>query len=315
MPVTALLSWDKKPCLWVVKTLSLDTFVLSWAGILTTPSMLQGHRGVSWGTQRQPRCPQASIIPHKMAEQLGTRCNHCDELCQGLYFRGLMQSSTRRFSASLHKCTSSTESLVRFSQYRSSCSMFDVHLSLSLGLCLKPNRPGIPAAIPMSSPLSTKDEEQEELHPHCWVFIPPDSDEVVLQRETKPPGADESCCWVSQAPGLFAARAAILAQRAVTFASHLRGRSLWLDLYKSFSTVLHWPTVCSMDMEHTSSCCPKPGNLDCSVHHVDTQSLQSGIANTYPPVWLQCIFSIFRSIKSFVHLGCIAWHLFHESDF
>lgn len=109
--------------------------------------------------------------------------------------------------------------------------------------------------------------------------------------------------WVSQAQGLFVARAATLIQMPVTLASRLRGRGLWLGMYKSFSAVLLWPTDCSMDVEHISGSCPKMGNLGSAIwimwiHSIFRVALQTSITcvTTTYFFWFY-IYYVFSSLR------------------
>lgn len=92
----------------------------------------------------RPRCPQDSINSHRMAEQPGTKYNHCDEQRQLAFQKLNAAFSTKRFSASLHRCASSTESFVRrSSKYHCSCTMFNIHLVCTWGSVSNPTDQGV----------------------------------------------------------------------------------------------------------------------------------------------------------------------------
>lgn len=286
----------KTPCSRVVKALSPNISVLSWIGTLRTTSKLQGHWGTScsWRAQRHPRCPLDSIAQAAPTRWHGNLAQHTTTVlnCASLHFRSWIWPFPRpemppKGLVQLHVNVQASLSCW-WGVFTGPPLLYHVQCpsGLRLGLCLEPNRPGSPAANSMFSTLSTKEEELEEGSPHHWIFVPYDLVEMVLQRETKPLGAVENWCWVSQGQGLFVARAVTCAQVAIgtCFPSkrQVHGWSLWLSLYKSVSTLLLWPTGWSMDVELISGSSPKMGNPDCAmwtmwVHRLCRVALQTSI--------------------------------------
>lgn len=140
---------------------------------------------------------KTSQIPSRFhhLQQTGTRYSHCDELCQLAFQKFSTTFSTKRFIfTQMHKQLWVFEEdifTVPLLLYHVQCPS-----SVGLGLWLEPNIPGSPATPSMSSPLSTKDEEPEEVHPHHCTFISPDS--MRWCSRGKPNlGAGESSFWVS----------------------------------------------------------------------------------------------------------------------
>lgn len=158
---------------------------------------------------------------------------------------------------------------------------------------------GSPAVVSMSSPLSTKDKESEEVHPPHCIFISLDSDEMVSQRKTKPLGAGESCCWVSQAQGLLVARSATVAQ---TLASHLRGQPLdspcdWACINR-LALPCYGPLTASWTWSISAAPAQKWVTLTVQCGSCGCTESSEWHCKHLSALWPQCIFSTFISIKS-----------------
>lgn len=89
----------KALCLWVVKTLSLNTSVLSCTGILTT-SMLQGHRGAE-ELKGIPDALRILSAPTSWQSSLAQGTT-IEKSCVSLHFRTLMQPFPQRGSEHLY---------------------------------------------------------------------------------------------------------------------------------------------------------------------------------------------------------------------
>lgn len=159
-----------------------------------------------------------------MAEQLGTRYSHFDELCQLAFQRFNATFSTKRLSASLHRCASSTESLVRrSSQSHCSCTMLNVHPAWAWRSVSSPTDQGVQLQSPCPHPSAQKMKNKRK----CTLTIGSLSLLTLMRwccRE-KPnlreqllgePGSGVVCCQGSYT----------CTEGSETLVSHLRGRPL-----------------------------------------------------------------------------------------